>query len=141
MTDLPPDCAAIFRTVLDSPTDPLPKLVLADYLDERGEPLLAHGFRWCAAYGRHPEWSRGSAGGKAASVSMTWSGVPYGLTIADYGPWWLPYCVYEVLTMWPHYDRLSLARTLPRGPSAWEHFAALADALESITAVVRLPRD
>ena len=49
-----PDCAALFKGVLDSPRDRLAKFVLADWLDERGVPVLAHGFRWCAAYGRHP---------------------------------------------------------------------------------------
>ena len=119
MTDLPPDCAALLRTVLDSPRDPLPKLVLADYLDEHGEPLLAHCFRWCVAYGRHPRGNPRWTGG-------SWSEA----FTKGRSPECLPLPVAQEVT-----------GTRRNYTTEWDAFAALADALEKIAAVVRLPSD
>ena len=122
MTDLSPDCAALFRTVLDSPRDPLPKLVLADYLDERGEPVLAHAFRWCAAYKRHPEY------GPAALAPG----------------WWRSSTGHDECELTPEFLPDLVAHAMPNAHDRgdhWANFAALADALETLAAVVRLPRD
>ena len=137
MTDLPPDCAALFRTVLDSPRLRLPKLVLADYLDEHGEPVLAHGFRWCAAHGRHPDIS-------PDDPAPGWRALGRGKRMARAGPERLPWAVamqfaltpagYSELRSW-HGSRKWYA------PTPWLAFAAVADALETLAAVVRLPRD
>jgi uncharacterized protein (TIGR02996 family) len=50
---------ALWRHVLAAPADDAPKLIAADYLDERGErPFLALGLRWCVANGRWPAIDR-----------------------------------------------------------------------------------
>ena len=137
-----PDLAALFRGVLDSPRLKLPKLVLADYLDERGEHVLAHAFRWCAAHGRHPHaTANGSATGWFAG-HRGWRLTPR----ADRSR--LPWAVAQ------HFDPasgvLNSHHSESRGwygprdrcyATPWDHFAALAAALEEIAAVVRLPRD
>ena len=122
MTDLPPDCAALFAGVLDSPRDPLPKLVLADWLDERGEPALAHCFRWCAAYGRHP-----GRGDDPLATRGAWRGAWVGEYSACEADHLLPPVAREVAFTGRNYA------------TPWDAFAALADALEAIAAVVRLP--
>lgn len=40
------------------PDDALPKLVMADFLDDHGEPDLAYAYRWCANEGKWPEFDR-----------------------------------------------------------------------------------
>ena len=118
-----PDLAALFVGVLAAPSDPLPKLVLADYLDEHGEPVLAHAFRWCAAYKRHPEY------------------LPEPL---HFPSWWQSSDAAPLSEMTPEFlpDLVANAMTNTHDcGDHWANFAALAAALEKIAAVVRLPRD
>lgn len=50
--------AAFWQAVGLAPADPAVKLVLADWLEERGERpgdlVMAYALRWCAARGKHP---------------------------------------------------------------------------------------
>ena len=118
MTDLPPDGIALFATILASPSDPLPKSVLADWLDEHDEPVIAHGFRWCAAYGRHPN----------CETRRSWS---WGESFAaDQRPDCLPDLVARIVVATPR-----------NFTTPWEAFAVLADALEELATLVLLPRD
>ena len=55
------DADALWSAVLASPSDDLPKLVLADYLEERGEDRDAAALRWCVARGRWPRITRRQA--------------------------------------------------------------------------------
>jgi uncharacterized protein (TIGR02996 family) len=70
-----PDEASFWAQVRQAGADPAPKLVFADWLQERGRDGLAHALRWCAARGRHPHvspagksvyWQRGSRGARGA---------------------------------------------------------------------------
>ena len=45
---------ALLRAILDDPADDLPRLAYADALEERGDPVLAHAYRWMAARGKRP---------------------------------------------------------------------------------------
>jgi uncharacterized protein (TIGR02996 family) len=46
---------ALWRAVVANPADAAPKLILADWLQERGaEADLERGLRWCAANGKWP---------------------------------------------------------------------------------------
>src|SRR5262249_48658038 len=55
-----------------APEDPAPKLVLADYLEEKGDVATAYALRWCVAHDRWPHhvndgprgraWANGVAG-------------------------------------------------------------------------------
>jgi uncharacterized protein (TIGR02996 family) len=45
---------AFVGDILRNPQDATPKLVYADWLDERGRPDLAFAYRWMATRGRHP---------------------------------------------------------------------------------------
>ena len=141
MTDLPPDGAALFAGVLDSPRDPVRKGVLADWLDDHGEPVLAHGFRWCAAYGRHPGlgFDAGPGHGKAATAWMVLARgkLPTPRTDRNRLPW-------AVAMHFAHKHGAAGLRGWygPQDrswPTPWAAFAALADALETLAAVVRLP--
>ena len=132
-----PDCAALFKGVLDSPRDRLAKLVLADWLDERGEPVMAHGFRWCAAYGRHPEFT---INGRVQSRRPKWESSRDYTHGGKWAPWWLPDIVGQSVA--PTYKvGGELFEPGERPRMVWGHFAALAASLEEIAAVVRLPRD
>lgn len=55
---------ALWATVCDSPLAALPKLVLADWLDEHDNPLEARALRWMAAHERFPHlWNHKMEGG------------------------------------------------------------------------------
>ena len=139
---LPPDCNALFRGVLDSPRLPLPKLVLADWLDEHGTAVLAHGFRWCASYGRHPKRLT-SDGPVPPTAWPLWSMCSRqdALPLAGLGHWFLPHTV-ALETNTPEFKAyLAGSHSDPAEVVLWNHFGALADGLEKIAAVVRLPRD
>lgn len=45
---------AMWAGVQAAPSNALAKLVLADRCDEIGWPRLAHCFRWCAKWNKHP---------------------------------------------------------------------------------------
>ena len=45
---------ALWRGVMAAPDDGLPKLVLADWFDEHGEPEMAQALRWMAENGKMP---------------------------------------------------------------------------------------
>jgi uncharacterized protein (TIGR02996 family) len=51
MTD---DHDRFLAKILENLDDDLPKLIYADWLDERGESDLAHAYRWCACYKKRP---------------------------------------------------------------------------------------
>jgi uncharacterized protein (TIGR02996 family) len=57
--------------IFSKPDDPLPKLVYADYLDERGEGSLAFAYRWCASKGKQPRYCRYS--GFSEEITLTTS--------------------------------------------------------------------
>lgn len=60
MTRHGPEFAALWATVCGAPPDAAPKLVLADWLQERGlDPDLGRGLRLCAARGWWPDSTRG----------------------------------------------------------------------------------
>ena len=148
MTPMPadPDCAALFRGVLAAPSDPLPKLVLADWLDEHSKPVMAHAFRWCAARGRHPGhgFDGGPGSGRAATAWMVLArGKPLTPKVDRNR---LPWGLAAHFAVPPGADGLRELRGWygPRDrnwATPWLAFAALAAALEEIVAVVRLPRD
>jgi uncharacterized protein (TIGR02996 family) len=49
------ELAALWATVEAAPPDQAPKLILADWLQERDrDPALERGLRWCAAHGKWP---------------------------------------------------------------------------------------
>ncbi len=55
------DADALWAAILAAPADDLPKLVLADYLDERGQERDAAALRWCVARQRWPRITRRQA--------------------------------------------------------------------------------
>lgn len=72
------DLDALMRTVMAEPNDPLPKLVLADWLDEperlseERRPELAYALRWCAAHGRCPYREEGHDEGGTPVTEFVW---------------------------------------------------------------------
>lgn len=49
-----PTESALLAAVLDHPTDDMPRLILADWLEEHGRVVEAHGQRWQAANNKRP---------------------------------------------------------------------------------------
>jgi uncharacterized protein (TIGR02996 family) len=60
---IPADCQTLASVCQASPEDSAPKLILADWLMENGEPGLEYALRWLARHGfgpglnRHARWS------------------------------------------------------------------------------------
>ena len=48
------DVAGLWAAVRAAPGDSLPKLVLADYLEENGDATTGYALRWCVAHDRWP---------------------------------------------------------------------------------------
>ena len=48
------DEQALWAAIAAHPAENTPKLVLADWYDEHGDPDMARGLRWCAECGRWP---------------------------------------------------------------------------------------
>ncbi len=64
------DFAALWASVEAAPKDDAPKLVLADWLQERGErPDLERGLRWCVANGK---WPRDAGVNKGTYLKRYW---------------------------------------------------------------------
>jgi uncharacterized protein (TIGR02996 family) len=71
MTTAATDFDALWAAVPAAPMDQAPKLILADYLEERGrDPHLARGLRWCAANGKWPVGPKYQ--GKKTKLEWTW---------------------------------------------------------------------
>ena len=50
--------AALWAAVRAKPADDLPRLVLADWLDETGDPATGAALRWCVARGKWPRTTK-----------------------------------------------------------------------------------
>lgn len=69
---------ALFRQVLQEPTNQEVKLVFADYLEEHGNPDLAFAYRWAAKHGKYPHiYTNGKCAGWAVEGTTSFShGLP-----------------------------------------------------------------
>ncbi len=59
------DCKSLWKAIARQPGEDTPKLALADWYDDHGQPDMAFALRWCVAKGKWPYRSRYSklAGG------------------------------------------------------------------------------
>jgi uncharacterized protein (TIGR02996 family) len=55
---LPPEAGPFLAAIAETPDDPHPRLVFADWLEEQGRPGAAAACRWLAA-GNRPEFTAG----------------------------------------------------------------------------------
>lgn len=76
---------AFIASILESISDPAPKLVFADYLREQNEDDLAYAYEWCARNNKYPE---------TKLKSTVWQKMK---TVNDKKPYRLPHCIFQSL--------------------------------------------
>jgi uncharacterized protein (TIGR02996 family) len=119
-----PTEAGLLKAIAEAPGDPTPMLVLADWLEGKGQDGRAYAYRWAARRGVRPHVS-------PRLRSIFWSARPRRPPSAAVSPWSLPRPLFDLL---PGRRRSSVVRTYRELSVAFDALALALDRLRQLLA-------